>query len=500
MISQYRLNNDFVDTTSSAYPSIYIQNQQNSQNQTSNNKNPQEQTTQSSWAEATAASQPFLQNNSYILARQQLPQSASRTGSITNPNSYRSQFASSNPQTQQKFANYIAQQNYHYLQNQSNNPSPIGTQIVTYPQPLSSIQQQIHSTNASAQQKYPAMYTSPSTNANYSLPIQQQNMPSNQMLYYSQNINKSDYILKEHLQIPTPIQSPQKHKINNTSNSQSSSQGMSLPSISMLSETSRNQNQNSISSNSNNTLNNQMNNSYSDNANSSSTTSADTYNNKDKQDTQNSNPVSPNNNPIELYDQSLNNKPFRCPYPGCTKSYKNRNGLKYHTQHGHQQEELYADLEVCKPFVCTVEGCNKRYKNSNGLKYHLEHSHNIVANGNNNNNNNNNNEDETQNKSQNQQQSQSQQSQQIQQQQQQLQQQQLQQQQQQQYQQQQLQQQQLQQQHLQQQQLQQQQYQQQYQHQQYQQQQQIQFQQQQMQHPAFVQLPLASDGPGYTTM
>eukprot|EP00833_Pecoramyces_ruminatium_P010721 jgi/Orpsp1_1/1184753/evm.model.c7180000090864.1 len=179
MISQYRLNNDFVDTTNSAYPSIYIQNQQNGQNQNSGNKNPQDQTTQSSWAEATA-SQSFLPNNSYILARQQLPQSATRTGSITNPNSYRSQYAGSNPQNQQKFANYIAQQNYHYLQNQSNNPSSISTQIVTYPQQLSSIQQQIHSTSGSAQQKYPAMYTSPSTNANYSLPIQQQNMPSNQ--------------------------------------------------------------------------------------------------------------------------------------------------------------------------------------------------------------------------------------------------------------------------------------------------------------------------------
>jgi len=75
MISQYQLNNDFVDTTTSAYPSLYIQNQQSAQNQQSGNKNSQEQTTQSSWAEATAAStaqlnQPFLSNNSYILTRQ----------------------------------------------------------------------------------------------------------------------------------------------------------------------------------------------------------------------------------------------------------------------------------------------------------------------------------------------------------------------------------------------------------------------------------------------
>ncbi|KAG4099227.1 hypothetical protein H8356DRAFT_1330053 [Neocallimastix lanati (nom. inval.)] len=464
MISQYQLNKDLVDTTTSAYPSIYLHNQQNGHNQQSGLKNIQEQTTQSSWAEANAASnaqlsQPFISNNSYILARQQIPPSAGRTGPITNPSSYRSQFSGSNAQTQQKFANYIAQQNYHYLQNQSNNSSPISAQIVTYPPPLSSIQQQIHSSNASAQQKYPAMYTSPSTNANYSLPIQQQNMPSNQMLYYSQNINKSDYILNEHLQIPTPIQSPQKHKLSSSSNSQSS-QCISLPSISMLNESNRNQNQNSLSSSGNTTLNNSLNNSYSDNTNSGSTTSSE------KQEGTNSNSVSPNTNPIELYDQSLNSKPFKCPYPGCTKSYKNRNGLKYHTQHGHQQEELYADLEVCKPFVCTVEGCNKRYKNSNGLKYHLEHSHNMVPN----NNNNSNSDDENQSKPKGPQQSQ--------QSQQQIQQQLQQQQYQQQYQQQHLQQ------HIQ--------YQQQY-------QQQIQFQQQ-MQHNAFVQLPLTSEGSDYTSM
>jgi len=203
------------------------------------------------------------------------------------------------------------------------------------------------------------------------------------VLYYSQNINKSDYVLNEQLQIPTPIQSPEKQKLNDSPNSQSS-QCISLPSISMLSENSRNQNQSQNSVSSGNTT---LNNTYTDNANSGSTA------NSEKQEGQNSNPVSPNNKPVELYDQNINNKPFRCPYPGCTKSYKNRNGLKYHTQHGHQQEELYADIEVCKPFVCTVEGCNKRYKNSNGLKYHLEHSHNIIPNNNNTNNNNSNNED-----------------------------------------------------------------------------------------------------------
>ncbi|ORX61024.1 hypothetical protein BCR36DRAFT_408009 [Piromyces finnis] len=483
MISQYQINNELVDTTSTAYPSMYIQNQQNGQNQSGSTNSPQNpSSTQTPWDETTNA-QSFLSNNSYLLARQQIP--STRTQLSSRSNSFHSQFSSSNTQTQQKFANYIAQQNY-YLQNQNSNPSSITTQIVTYPQQIASIQQQIHSSSAS-NAKYPTMYTSPSTTATYSVPIQQQNLPSNhQMIYYHQNINKSDYMLNENLQIPTPIQSPQKHKYGTAS--QSSSQGITLPSITMLNEGSRTQNQSNSSSNT--IINNPGNNSFSDNVNSESTSSSDTYskndiNKQDSESTIRSIPVSPNSNPLDMYDQNFNSKPFRCPYPGCTKSYKNRNGLKYHTQHGHQQEEFYADLEVCKPFVCSVKGCNKRYKNSNGLKYHLEHSHNIVPT---NNTNSSNSDDEGQNRIQ-------QQLQQQQLQQQQLQQQQLQQQQ---YQQQQIQQQQYQQQQIQfqqqqQMQLQQQQYQQQY-------QQQFQFQQQQIQHPAFVQLPLVTEGPAYHTL
>jgi len=186
MISQYQINNDLVDTTSSAYPSIYIQNQQNNQNQSVNSNSTQDpSSSQSPWAEANSTNaQSFLSNNSYLLSRQQIPASAAtRTQLPSGHNSYRSQFASSSAQTQQKFANYIAQQNYHYLQNQNSNPS-IAAQIVTYPPPLSSLQQQIHSTTSAAVQKYPAMYTSPSTNASYSLPLQQQNVPSNQSKFF----------------------------------------------------------------------------------------------------------------------------------------------------------------------------------------------------------------------------------------------------------------------------------------------------------------------------
>ncbi|KAI9677954.1 MAG: Transcriptional regulator of ribosomal biogenesis proteins [Bathelium mastoideum] len=86
-------------------------------------------------------------------------------------------------------------------------------------------------------------------------------------------------------------------------------------------------------------------------------------------------------------------KPFRCPVIGCEKAYKNQNGLKYHKQHGHQNQQLKSNedgtfsivdpmtskpypgtlgMEKEKPYRCEV--CHKRYKNLNGLKYHRQHS------------------------------------------------------------------------------------------------------------------------------
>ncbi|TID27015.1 hypothetical protein E2P81_ATG01472 [Venturia nashicola] len=86
-------------------------------------------------------------------------------------------------------------------------------------------------------------------------------------------------------------------------------------------------------------------------------------------------------------------KPFKCPVIGCEKSYKNQNGLKYHKQHGHQNQQLQENadgtysivdpttsipypgtigMEKEKPYRCEV--CGKRYKNLNGLKYHRQHS------------------------------------------------------------------------------------------------------------------------------
>lgn len=86
-------------------------------------------------------------------------------------------------------------------------------------------------------------------------------------------------------------------------------------------------------------------------------------------------------------------KPFRCPVIGCEKAYKNQNGLKYHKQHGHQNQQLKENddgtfsivdpltsipypgtvgMEKEKPYRCEV--CGKRYKNLNGLKYHRSHA------------------------------------------------------------------------------------------------------------------------------
>ena len=86
-------------------------------------------------------------------------------------------------------------------------------------------------------------------------------------------------------------------------------------------------------------------------------------------------------------------RPFQCPVLGCSKTYKNQNGLKYHRLHGHQNQTLRENsdgtlsvinpdsdspypngmaFEKDKPYRCEV--CGKRYKNLNGLKYHRGHT------------------------------------------------------------------------------------------------------------------------------
>ncbi|KAJ7334799.1 hypothetical protein DFH08DRAFT_293653 [Mycena albidolilacea] len=123
----------------------------------------------------------------------------------------------------------------------------------------------------------------------------------------------------------------------------------------------------------------------------------------------------------------LPHKPFRCPKPNCSKSYKQANGLKYHMTHGSCNFGPAKDLEAVRallerkranaaasassnstlvaeddateespaptpggdqlsqaemnevearvrPFACGVGDCTRRYKNMNGLRYHYQHS------------------------------------------------------------------------------------------------------------------------------
>ncbi|CAG8692949.1 3667_t:CDS:1, partial [Dentiscutata erythropus] len=79
--------------------------------------------------------------------------------------------------------------------------------------------------------------------------------------------------------------------------------------------------------------------------------------------------------------QEANDKPFKCTIPGCVKSYKNPNGLKYHTEHGHRSALSDTEVEkkpAIKPYRCNFPECEKRYKNPNGLKYHVEHAHHAI--------------------------------------------------------------------------------------------------------------------------
>lgn len=59
-------------------------------------------------------------------------------------------------------------------------------------------------------------------------------------------------------------------------------------------------------------------------------------------------------------------KPFKCSVPGCDKSYKQQNGLKYHRLHGHcsagPDKEGSESKGEGKPYVCHVASCGKRYK------------------------------------------------------------------------------------------------------------------------------------------
>lgn len=99
----------------------------------------------------------------------------------------------------------------------------------------------------------------------------------------------------------------------------------------------------------------------------------------------------------------LFSRPFHCPKPNCTKSYKFENGLKYHMAYGtcsilpqksaeHNQPPSSTPAssgsgnhrhsspsttplpsQPSPPFCCPRPNCNRSYRQATGLKYHLIH-------------------------------------------------------------------------------------------------------------------------------
>ncbi|CDZ96976.1 zinc finger protein sfp1 [Phaffia rhodozyma] len=82
---------------------------------------------------------------------------------------------------------------------------------------------------------------------------------------------------------------------------------------------------------------------------------------------------------------SSNQKLYHCPTPGCNKSYKQQNGLKYHLKVGQCDFNVRDGVEnglseeqaeeKSRPYQCQVGGgCWKRYRQMNGLRYHYLNS------------------------------------------------------------------------------------------------------------------------------
>jgi hypothetical protein len=70
--------------------------------------------------------------------------------------------------------------------------------------------------------------------------------------------------------------------------------------------------------------------------------------------------------------------PFKCMEEGCHRSYKNRNGLKYHCSKAHHSTVAkYHALNSmsAKQYRCGMEACTNVYTTLGGLKYHVETKH-----------------------------------------------------------------------------------------------------------------------------
>jgi len=89
------------------------------------------------------------------------------------------------------------------------------------------------------------------------------------------------------------------------------------------------------------------------------------------------------------YTLGCESRKYKCTKAGCTKIYKNANGLKYHMDHGNCEMDFLSpelqldanmqldpDMKIAKrPYWCKVVNCGRKYKNLNGLKYHAAHAH-----------------------------------------------------------------------------------------------------------------------------
>lgn len=75
-------------------------------------------------------------------------------------------------------------------------------------------------------------------------------------------------------------------------------------------------------------------------------------------------------------EDSEGKKKFLCTVPGCTKKYKNINGIKYHVKNGHTKKDSISG-EIKKNYLCH---CGKAYKSQSGLRHHQNTQHGLSAN------------------------------------------------------------------------------------------------------------------------
>ncbi|XP_065843416.1 juxtaposed with another zinc finger protein 1-like [Oscarella lobularis] len=83
-------------------------------------------------------------------------------------------------------------------------------------------------------------------------------------------------------------------------------------------------------------------------------------------------------------------KPFLCPVPGCGKRYKNANGIRYHTKHGHAESTTPVSSTGAPPATTTsrlgvgarkhqCETCRRVFRHQAALREHVAAEHRVSA-------------------------------------------------------------------------------------------------------------------------